>query len=44
MNFIEQIVGVSVDDGSGSFELLLLLAPVIAVAAFIQRRRNRSKD
>jgi hypothetical protein len=43
MNFIEQIFGVSPDGGTGSLEVLLILAPFVAAAAFLQWRRNRSK-
>jgi MYXO-CTERM domain-containing protein len=44
MDFIEKIFGISPDGGSGSFEVALLLAPVLLVAALvIARRRNRVK-
>jgi hypothetical protein len=42
MDFIEKLLGVSPDNGSGMFELVLLAAPVIAAAAFraLSRRRR----
>jgi MYXO-CTERM domain-containing protein len=39
MDFIEQWFGVSPDGGDGSLELLWIVAVVVAVAAFVLRRR-----
>ena len=43
MNFIEQLFGLSPDDGSGMLELLLFVVPLIAVLAFSRWRAHRSK-
>jgi hypothetical protein len=44
MTFIEQLFGISPDGGTGSLELLLWFAPVVAgAAAFLLARRNRAK-
>ena len=43
MKFIEQFFGISPDGGTGSLEGLLFLVPIIAAAAFLKWRRNRSK-
>jgi len=45
MDFIEQIFGISPDNGDGSFEMILVVA-VLAVAAAIyawRRRRVQSR-
>jgi hypothetical protein len=44
MKFIEELFGLSPDDGSGVLELLLFLIPVFAAAAFLHWRADRSKD
>jgi hypothetical protein len=44
MNFIEQIFGVSLDGNTGSLELVLFLAPLVAALAFLQWRKHRSKS
>ena len=44
MNFIEQIFGISPDQGSGSFELLLFLLPAVIAAGVIQWYRTRRKS
>ena len=41
MNFIEKLFGVSPDGGSGTLELLLLVAPLIAVLAIAALARRR---
>jgi len=41
MTFIERILGLSPDNGSGSLELLVLLAPIAALAATRIRCRLR---
>ena len=43
MKFIEQIFGLSPDGSSGSLEVLLIVAPLVAALALLQRRRNRSR-
>lgn len=44
MDFIERLFGISPDGGSGSLELLLFLAPIVAVllARSIVKRARRS--
>lgn len=37
MAFIEQILGLSPDNGTGSLELLILLVPIAALAMRIRR-------
>jgi hypothetical protein len=42
MDFIERIFGVSPDGGSGWFELVLLVTPLVGIALFyIRRSRTR---
>lgn len=41
MDFIERIFHVSPDGGSGSFELLLFLIPVLVISATIVIRLSR---
>jgi hypothetical protein len=41
MDFVERIFGFSPDGGSGSFELMLLLVPVIAIFAIVLYRRSK---
>ena len=44
MDFIERLFGFSPDGGSGAFELLLFLIPIIGIVAIREwRRRNRRK-
>ena len=38
MYFIERIFGISPDGGSGAFEALLFLVPVVIIALLIRRR------
>jgi hypothetical protein len=33
MDFIERIFGISPDGGSGSLEVLIILAPIVAIVA-----------
>jgi hypothetical protein len=42
MNFIEQIFGISPDGGSGAFELLLFLVPVVGIY-LLYRLRTRKR-
>jgi len=44
MSFIEELFGLSPDDGSGVLELLLLVVPLLAAMAFLRWRANRSKS
>ena len=45
MDFIERIFGFSPDGGSGSFELLLFLIPLVGIAAvYLLRHCQRGKD
>ena len=46
MDFIEQIFGVSPDGGSGSFEILLLVIPLIGLYVLyrLRSRGRKSKD
>lgn len=41
MDFIEKIFGVSPDGGSGSFELLLFLAPIVAIYLVFHLRSHK---
>ncbi len=41
MDFIEQLFGLSPDNGDGSTEILWLVALAIAVAVFVYVRRRR---
>ena len=41
MDFIEQIFGVSPDNGDGSFEIVVVLAVLAVAAAFYAWRRHR---
>jgi hypothetical protein len=41
MSFIENLLGISPDGGSGTFELLLVLIPIAVVAARAFARRIR---
>ena len=40
MDFIERLLGVSPDGGSGSFEVLLFLIPIVGIAALTVARRR----
>ena len=40
MDFIERLFGVSPDGGHGGLELLLLIGPILAIAAFYWRRKR----
>ena len=41
MNFIESLFGIAPDGGDGSLEWLLLLLPLVGVAAVAAWRRRR---
>jgi len=41
MDFIERLFGISPDGGSGTFELMLLLVPILIVASLARGRRRR---
>ncbi len=41
MDFIEQLFGLSPDNGDGSTEILWLVVLAIAIAAFVYFRRQR---
>jgi uncharacterized protein (TIGR03382 family) len=44
MNFIEQLFGISPDNGSGMLEFVLIVAPWMGLAALgaLSRRRRRA--
>jgi hypothetical protein len=46
MQFIETFFGMSLDNGSGSLELLLILAPIVAIAALngLRMKRRATRD
>jgi hypothetical protein len=44
MDFIERIFGISLDGGTGSFEALLLLLPVLLLTIFVFARALRRRD
>jgi hypothetical protein len=41
VDFIEKIFGISPDGGSGLFELLLFLVPIVGILALREWRRRR---
>jgi len=41
MDFIEKIIGLSPDGGSGSLEILLFLIPVLMVGVLFTMRRKQ---
>ena len=43
MDFIERIFGISPDGGSGAFEVLLFLIPIVGILALWERRRRRNR-
>jgi hypothetical protein len=43
MEFIETIFGISPDGGSGSFELLLFLLPVIGILLLYRARSRKDR-
>ena len=43
MDFIERIFGISPDGGSGSFELLLFLVPVIGIYLLYSLRSRKRR-
>jgi hypothetical protein len=44
MDFIEQIFGVSPDNGDGSFEILVVVAVLAVAAALYAWRRHRTQS
>lgn len=42
MEFIEQLVGISPDAGSGALELLFLFTPILAAGVFYPLRKRAS--
>ena len=42
MDFIERVFGLSPDNGSGSFEMMLFIAPVILAGVVLWFRSKRS--
>ena len=44
MDFIERIFGISPDGGSGSFEFLLFLIPIVGVLVFRAWRKRSRRD
>jgi hypothetical protein len=43
MDFIERVFGISPDGGSGAFEAVLFLIPVVILALFMRRRLSGGK-
>ncbi|HTC46200.1 MAG TPA: hypothetical protein VK722_02695 [Candidatus Aquilonibacter sp.] len=43
MNFIERILGISPDGGTGTFEFLLFLIPLVGVWIFYEIKFMKSK-
>jgi hypothetical protein len=43
MNFIEQILGISPDSGTGTLEFLLFLIPIAGVCVFYELKFMRSR-
>lgn len=44
MDFIEQIFGISPDGGSGAFEVLLFLIPIVGIYVIYRMRSRKNKD
>jgi len=44
MDFIEKIFGVSPDGGSGAFEVLVFLIPIVGLYLLYQRRSSSPGD
>lgn len=42
MDFIERILGITLDGGDGSFEFLLFAIPITGIAYLVWRRRQRA--
>jgi hypothetical protein len=43
MDFVERVFGISPDNGSGAFEIILFLVPIVAIAwIYAKRHRLRS--
>ena len=43
MDFIERALGISPDGGSGTFEVVLFLIPMVGLAYLWNRRRARAR-
>jgi len=43
MDFIERIFGISIDGGSGSFEVLLFLVPIAGLYLLHRMRARKAK-
>jgi len=43
MDFIERLLGLAPDGGSGSLELLLLVAPIVGIALLMSARRRERR-
>jgi hypothetical protein len=43
MDFIERILGIAPDGGSGALEALLFLVPVAGILVLLQRRRRNRR-
>jgi hypothetical protein len=41
VDFIEQIFGISPDGGSGAFEVLLFLIPIVGIYVIYRMRKNK---
>jgi len=44
MDFIEKIFGISPDGGSGSFELLLFMIPIVGIVILCRMRTKSRKE
>lgn len=44
MNFIEQLFGFSPDGGSGVFELMLFLVPLVGICWLARTRAKRARE
>ena len=44
MDFIEKIFGFSPDGGSGTFEVLLFVIPIVGLYLFYKRRSSSRKE
>lgn len=43
MDFIERTIGISPDGGSGAFEVILFLIPMVGLGYLWMRRRERAR-
>jgi hypothetical protein len=44
MDFIEKTIGISPDGGSGLFEVLLFLIPIVGILAVRELRKRRLRN